>query len=339
VKGGRAPAPRLVVASVEDPASLREMAERARVVLTTVGPYAQHGMPVVQACVEAATDYVDLTGEPGFVRDVIDRFDQPAREAKIRLVSSCGFDSIPHDVGALHAVRTIRPHVPIAASITLRGYVRATGGFSGGTWHSALGIFADLRKSRASEPRRETSGRVIKRMEWGPHYADAVRSWAVPMPTIDPWMIRRTARALEEYGPSFTNGHFMCTGSALGMVGTVAAVGTVVGLAQIGPARRLLGRVKKQGEGPSPEHRARARFSVTFVTEAGGKRTLTRVSGGDPGYDETAKMISESALALARDRDSLPPRWGALTPALALGDRLLVRLPAAGIAFETLEGP
>jgi short subunit dehydrogenase-like uncharacterized protein len=289
VRGGRTPPPRIVVASVEDAASLREMASRARVVLTTVGPYAVHGLPVVDACVAAGADYVDLTGEPAFARDVLRRFDEAAREAKLRIVNACGFDSVPHDVGVLHAVRAIRPHVPIAAALSVRAYVRATGGFSGGTWHSALGIFADLGSARAAErASRDPSGRVVEKLDLGPHYADEVRSWALPMPTIDPWIVRRSARALEEYGPTFRNGHFVCTGSLARAVGTVAAVGSVVALAQVAPVRRVLGRLRKPGEGPSEEHRRRAKFSITFVAEGGGKRSVTRVSGVDRGFGETA---------------------------------------------------
>jgi short subunit dehydrogenase-like uncharacterized protein len=242
-------------------------------------------------------------------------------------------------VGALHAVHTIRPAVPIASALTVRGYLRATGGFSGGTWHSALGIFAEPRRRGGSEPKRDPSGRVVRALDKGPHFEPEVKAWALPMPTIDPWIVRRSARAMEVYGPSFSNGHFVCTRSLAGMVGTVAAVGAVVGLAKVPAARALLGRLKKPGEGPSPEQRQRARFSITFIAEGGGKRAITRVSGGDPGYDETAKMIAESALALARDREALPLRWGALSPAAAIGDRLLVRLPAAGMRFDVIEGP
>lgn len=335
----RGEAPRIVVASSEDPASLREMAARARVVLTTVGPYARHGLPVVEACVAEATDYVDLTGEPAFVADVVQKLDASAREGKVRLVSCCGFDSIPHDVGVLHAVRALRPHAPIAAAMTVRGYIRASGTFSGGTWHSALNAIAGGGPAAGAEPRREPSGRVIKKLDLGPHYEKVVHAWAVPTPMIDPWIVRRTARVLEEYGPQFSNGHYVCTGSLPRMLGTIAGGAAFFGLAKVGPTRKLLERVRAPGEGPTPEQRARGRFAITFVAEAAGKRVVTRVSGGDPGYGETAKMISEAALALARDRDLLPPRYGALTPAYALGERLLVRLPAAGIPFEIVEGP
>lgn len=335
----RGEAPRIVVASSDDPASLREMASRARVVLTTVGPYALHGLPVAEACVAERSDYVDITGEPAFVEEVMRKLDASAREGKVRLVSCCGLDSMPHDVGVLHAVRALRPHAPIASALTVRGYFRGTGGLSGGTWHSALNAMAAGVGRPAPEPRREPSGRLIRKLDLGPHHERTVGSWAVPTPMLDPWIVRRTARLLEEYGPQFSNGHYICTGSLPKTIGTLAGGAAFFGLASFAPTRRLLERVKAPGDGPTAEQRARSRFSITFIAEAAGRRVVTRVSGGDPGYAETAKMISEAALALARDRDLLPPRYGALTPAYALGERLLVRLPAAGIPFELLEGP
>lgn len=337
-------APPTLIASAESFASLVSMATRTQVVLTTVGPYMKYGLPLVEACVGAGTDAVDLTGEPAFVHAVIDRFHQPAKAAKARIVSCCGFDSIPHDLGVLHAIRTIRPHVPAATAIEVRGYLKATGGFSGGTWHSALGIFKDLgpfsgKTGARQHEGRDPSGRSIKKLDLGLHREPRVKSWGLPMPTIDPWMVRRSARELEEYGPDFSNGHFVCMPSLPAAVGMVAGVGAVIGLAQIEPTRKLLERWKDPGEGPSAAHRAKARFSITYVTEAAGYRCVTRVSGGDPGYDETAKMIAESAIALAHDRESLPAKFGALTPAVAFGDRLLVRLPEVGIPFDVLEPP
>jgi short subunit dehydrogenase-like uncharacterized protein len=333
----RGDAPRIVVASSDDPASLREMAARARVVLTTVGPYARYGLPVAEACVAERSDYVDLTGEPAFVKEVVQKLDASAKEGKVRLVSCCGLDSVPHDVGVLHAVRALRPHAPVSAALTVRGYFRGSGGFSGGTWHSALNAVASGGGSPGGEPRREPSGRVIKKLDLGPHFERTVSSWAVPTPMLDPWIVRRTARVLEEYGPQFSNGHYVCTGSLPRTAATLLGGAAFLGLARLGPTRALLARVRSPGEGPTPEQRARARFSITFIAESAGRRVVTRVSGGDPGYGDTAKMISEAALALARDRDLLPPRYGALTPALALGERLLERLPAAGIPFEVVE--
>jgi short subunit dehydrogenase-like uncharacterized protein len=156
------------------------------------------------------------------------------------------------------------------------------------------------------------------------------------MPTIDREVVLRSAAALTCYGPRFRYGHNLRVGSAAGVAGAAIGAAALFGLAQLPPTRRMLLSLKQPGDGPSPEERARNRFSVTFVATAGGERAVIQVRGGDPGYGDTAKMIGETALCLADDRAALPDRAGILTPVLALGDALLPRLRAAGIAIERL---
>ncbi len=327
--------PEVIVADVADPGSLAHMAERAHAVATTVGPYAQYGEPVVRACVERGTDYADITGEPAFVDAIVRGYHQRAVEKRVRIVSCCGFDSIPHDLGALFTVRRLPKDVPIR----LEGFVRTRGTFSGGTWHSAIGAFANrgetlkARKGlwRASEGEaRRKVGRIPARLR----YVRALSAWAVPLPTIDPDIVLRTARLLDDYGPDFRYGHYARVKSTGTIVFGAAAVGTIAALAQVPVARKLLLRAKSPGDGPSAEERARGFFRVTFLATAGKERLRTAVSGGDPGYDETAKMLAESAMCLALDRDTLPARFGALTPAAAMDDALITRLVRAGIRFE-----
>ena len=157
------------------------------------------------------------------------------------------------------------------------------------------------------------------------------------MPTIDPAIVLRSAAFLELYGPAFTYGHFVRVGALSNAIMLGAGVGAVAALAQLGPTRRLLLRFKQSGEGPSAEARARGFFRVTLVGEADGQKVVARVSGGDPGYGETSKMISECALALARDASSLPARAGVLTPASAFEGVLVDRLVRAGLRFETVK--
>jgi short subunit dehydrogenase-like uncharacterized protein len=159
--------------------------------------------------------------------------------------------------------------------------------------------------------------------------------WAVPLPTIDPQVIARSARAIPRYGPDFRYSHFASLRRLPVAVGGVLGVGALVGLAQVAPARRALLRRLSPGQGPSAAKRAASWFTVTFVGEGGGQRVVTRVAGGDPGYDETAKMLAESALCLAFDE--LPTTAGQVTTAAAMGDALLTRLQRAGIVFEVLD--
>ncbi|MGC9376465.1 saccharopine dehydrogenase family protein [Streptomyces sp. MH13] len=320
-------------ADVSDPASLRELAGQARVVATTVGPYVRYGDALVAACAETGTDCLDLTGEPEFVDLTYVRHDARARETGARLVHACGFDSVPHDLGVYVTVRQLPEGVPL----TVDGFVTADAAFSGGTFASALGQFARVRQLRdAARERRRHEPRLVGRRAvtptGAPRFAGEVGAWALPLPTIDAQIVRRSAKALDRYGPDFRYRHYAAVRHLPVAVGGVAAVGALVAAAQVPPARRWLTGRFESGDGPGPEKRAKSWFSVRFVGEGGGRKVFTEVAGGDPGYDETAKMFAEAALALALD--DLPPTAGQVTTAVAMGDALIERLRAAGIRFR-----
>ncbi|KUO05730.1 saccharopine dehydrogenase family protein [Streptomyces caeruleatus] len=320
-------------ADVSDPASMRRLAEHARVVATTVGPYVNYGEDLVAACADTGADYLDLSGEPEFVDLTYVRHDARARETGARLVHACGFDSVPHDLGAYFTVQQLPQGVPL----TVDGFVTADAMFSGGTFASALNQFSRGRQMLSAardrarhEPR--LMGRRAQAPTGAPRFAKEVGAWAVPLPTIDPQIVRRSARALDRYGPDFRYRHYAAVQHLPVALGGVAAVGALATAAQLPPARRWLSDRLKPGEGPSPERRAKSWFSVRFVGEGGGRRVFTEVAGGDPGYGETAKMFAESALSLAFD--DLPPTAGQVTTAVAMGDALIERLRKAGITFR-----
>ncbi|WP_330308971.1 MULTISPECIES: saccharopine dehydrogenase NADP-binding domain-containing protein [unclassified Streptomyces] len=326
-------APGVLRADVADPESLRELARHARVVATTVGPYITYGEELVAACADAGTDYVDLTGEPEFVDLMYVRHDARARETGARLVHACGFDSIPHDLGAYFTVRQLPEGVPLRVD----GFVRSQAMFSGGTFASALNQFARGRHMlAAARDRKRHEPRLMGRRAiaplGAPRFAKEVGAWALPLPTIDAQVVQRSARALERYGPDFRYRHYAAVERLPFAVGGVAAVSAVFAAAQLPPARRWLSDRVKPGDGPSASRRAKSWFSVRFVGEGGGRRVFTEVAGGDPGYDETAKMLAESALSLAFD--DLPKTSGQVTPAVAMGDALMERLREAGITFR-----
>lgn len=330
------PAPSIVIADHRDAASMAAMAGGTRVLISTVGPYLKYGEPAVRAAAEVGIDYVDLTGEPEFVDRMWLAHHETAVRTGARLVHACGFDSIPYDLGVLHTVEQLPADVPI----TVRGYIRAKAAFSAGTYHSAIHQISRFRASQSvARQRREREPRPAdRRVRGGGSIGRAVppvRGFGVPLPTIDPQIVLRSARALERYGPDFTYEHHAHFRTRRMMLAAAPALGALAVGAMIPPLKALLLRVKSPGDGPSEEQRARSWFTLSLVGEGGGRRVLTTVRGGDPGYTETAKMLAESAMCLAFDE--LPSVAGQSTTAVAMGRPLLTRLQNAGIDVASTE--
>ncbi len=326
----------LLHADVNEPDSLRAVAESTRVVITTVGPYIEYGEPLVAACAEAGTDYVDLTGEPEFVDRMYVAHHERAKQTGARIVHACGLDSIPHDLGAWFTVQQL----PEGAPVRVRGMFRAGGRPSGGTFASAMTAFSRARQMKqAASERRALEGRPrdrkVRATARPPHRDPDFGWWLVPLPTIDPLVVKRSAAALDRYGPDFEYAHYAAVKRLPVAAAGVAGASALMVAAQVPPLRRfLIGRVP-QGEGPSEETRARSWFRMRFVGEGGGRKVVTEVSGGDPGYGETAKMLAESALCLAFDDN--PAVAGSVTTAVAMAENLYERLVKAGIGFDVLE--
>jgi saccharopine dehydrogenase (NAD+, L-glutamate forming) len=326
----------LIAADAEDATSLEELAQSTRILISTVGPYALYGEPMVKACAENGTHYLDLTGEPGFVDEMYLKYDDVAKQSGAKLVHCCGFDSIPHDLGAYFTVLQLPEDVPI----TVESRVRASGMVSGGTFYSALNGFSNAKQTidaararRKAEPRPD--GRKVGMVRPALKRDKSMNMWTAPLPTIDQLIAERSAAAVDRYGPNFKYGHNYAAKHLPTVIAGTATVASVFLLAQIPPARRGMMKLIPPGTGPSAEKRAKSWFRVEFVGTGGGKTVRTAVSGGEPGYDETSKMLAESGLALAFD--IVPERAGQLTPVAAMGDALLERLPAAGIKIEVLD--
>ncbi len=337
--GAGADAVDLVVVDSSDEAALRDMAASTKVVVTTVGPYLEHGGPLVSACAQEGTDYVDLTGEPEFVDRMYVEHQATAEASGARIVHACGFDSIPHDLGAYFTIQQLADEVggEITKPVTMRGVARSNGTFSGGTFHSALNAFARAKQMRDAmqarkrvEPRPE--GRRSKAVTGKPMRDKVLGYWLLPLPTIDPFVVARSGAALASYGPDFRYSHYAGTKTLRYAAGGAAGAGAIGVAAQIPPVRNLLKKRVPQGTGPSEGRREKSWFTVEFVAESDGTTVQTKVKGGDPGYTETAKMLAESGLCLALDDN--PPTAGQVTTAQAMGDALLARLQAAGISFE-----
>ena len=329
----------LITADSADPASLQAMAERTDAVITTVGPYQKYGEPLVRACVSAGSDYVDLCGEPAWMRDMIDRYDGEAKKTGARIVLSCGFDSIPFDLGVFflqeEAIR--RFGEPISR---VKGRVRKMKGtFSGGTAAS----FFETMKRAGDEPHilewlkdpfslcgefsgpKQPSGSK-------PIYEEDLGSWSAPfiMATINVKNIHRSNTLLgRRYGEDFVYDEMFLTGPGEDGEALAHHVANDKSMAENPP---------KPGEGPSKEERETGYYEIMFTGPGVDGERLTAVVAGDkdPGYGSTSKMITEAALTLRETpRDTTP--GGVYTPAPALGQALIDRLTRhAGLTF-TLE--
>jgi short subunit dehydrogenase-like uncharacterized protein len=339
-----------IVADSSDPAQMKAMAERCRVVATTVGPYRKYGMPLVEACADAGTDYIDLTGEPLFIRDSIDRCHERAEASGARIVHCCGFDSIPSDLG----VWLLHQEAGELEDTTL--VVRAMkGGPSGGTLESMKGMLDEakadsaarkllgdpygLSPDRSAEPDLGDESDVRLPVE-----DKEIGEWLGPfvMAAINTRVVRRS-NALQgwAYGRQFRYRETTAMGPGIAGRAKGLAVsgglGAVMGAMTLGPTRALLDRfLPKPGEGPSAEARAKGFFNIqTHARTPAGERYVARISAqGDPGYAATAVMFGEAALCLALDRERLPNRAGVLTPATAMDGALVDRLRAAGHTYE-----
>ncbi|WP_435246486.1 saccharopine dehydrogenase family protein [Streptomyces sp. NRRL F-5630] len=324
----------VLAADAGDPAALRELAARTRVLATTVGPYLRHGDALVGACADAGTDYADLAGEPEFVDRSYLRHEARARATGARLVHGCGFDSVPADLGVLFTVGRLPEGVPLRVD----GFLAVDAAPSGGTVDSALSALGrPLAMARAARERAAVEappgpGRRVTAPPGPPRYVGELGAWAFPLPVLDPLLVARSARALPRYGPDFRYRHHVTARRLPTALAGLAGATALLAAAQLPPLRRALSARLAPGTGPSEERRARSTFSLRFIGEGGGRRVYTEIRGGDPGYDETARILGESALCLALD--ALPPLSGQLTPAVAMGEALTERLRNSGLMFR-----
>ena len=340
-----APMPDLFVADSHNMASLKQLCSQTRTVISTVGPYAVHGEDLVAACITQQCDYVDLTGEPQFVYKMQEKYAADATKAKVKIVHCCGFDSIPHDLGVLFTLNALAqklgPDVLAQSSVRVEGFVRGHGDISGGTWNSAISAMPDWQnfvKQRQAQYKQYYQGRDIRLIE-KPTLRKLKDGWAAPLPTIDPAIVVQSARRYSHYGQKFSYAHFGVVPQLHRLAMTAAAVAGIFTLAQLEKGRTWLAKQRPSGTGPTPEDRSTHWFNVEFCASVETPQqqnvTLhTLVSGGDPGYDETAKMLAESALCLLLDKDALPAHFGIVTPAEAMGHVLINRLQKAGISFD-----
>ena len=353
----------LIEAEAGQPSTLNDMAARTRVVVATVGPYTKYGLPVVAACAAAGTDYADLTGETMFIRESADLFGKEAADNGARIVHSCGFDSIPSDltVYALYKRALADGAGQLGeTNFVLRGFA---GGVSGGTAASMIEVMHTsstdpearramsdpytLSTDRAAEPElgHQSDTPWRRGRDIAPEL-DGIWTGAFVMGATNSRIVRRSNALLDwAYGRSFRYSENMSVGSSV-IAPVAAALGTAANAAVLGLGSRYFDKLPrslvervlpKPGTGPSERARENGHYTVeTYTTTTSGARYRATMSQqGDPGYKATSVLLGECGLALALDRDALSDLRGVLTPATALGDALLARLPRAGVTIKT----
>lgn len=346
----------VILADVGDASTLEALCRQTRVVISTVGPYALYGEPMIKACVATGTDYCDLTGEVQWIRRMIERYEAQAKETGARIVNCCGFDSIPSDLGVWFLQQQAEETFgELCQDVRMRVKV-AKGGLSGGTVASMINVAKEagadpkLRKELANpfsicppEHRSKTRQPSLKSAEYDKDF----KVWLAPfvMGAINTRVVHRS-NALQNarYGQEFTYDEAIMTGKGnkgrLTAYGIVAALGAFLTASAIKPTRWVVEKlVPKPGEGPSPEDQQKGFFDIRFIGRTrDGKAMITKVTGDrDPGYGSTGKMLGEAGMCLAFDvtADLAGGFW---TPASALDGQLLERLTSkAGLTFEVLE--
>jgi short subunit dehydrogenase-like uncharacterized protein len=341
----------IIVAGANDSNALDAMAHRARVVITTVGPYQRYGEGLLAACAKAGTDYVDLCGEPNWMAAMIAKYEKVAKESGARIVFSCGFDSIPFDGGVWFIQQQAKARFgqPLR---DVRGRVRKMkGAFSGGTAASMLATYEAVRKdpsiaAQMTDPYALAPQRLAPQPDGETPREDSdINSWSAPfvMAAINTKNVHRSNALLNyPYGRDFTYSEMMLTGpGAKGKQRAKSAAGAAKlqrSLLGFAPTRALITQfaLPKPGQGPDKQARETGMFDVLYVgTTADGRTLKASVYGDkDPGYGSTSKMISEAALTL-NDTSRQTTPGGIWTPAAAMGDALIARLQErAGLTFK-----
>ena len=336
----------VVVADGGDLESLRSLASQTKVVLSTAGPFARYGSLLVQACVENGTHYTDITGENHWVKGLIDKHHEEAASKGTRIIPSCGYDSIPSDIGAYFTVSQFNKPVS-----RVDVYQEALGGASGGTTETMFtmdGLNKDMRDPFVLNPEETVSAEQREKSKDGfsIKQVEGIDGWTGMglMAMANTRVVRRSAALMEQnqkpYGNNFTFGEHGLFSTK--RMARLASYGLLMAFLVISTPIKHLVRpfLPKPGEGPSQEQQDNGWFRSTFVAESedGERKICTMYGSGDPGYKSTAKLVCESALALARS-DDLPggnEYGGVLTSAVGLGEVLIDRLKNAEIEFKVL---
>ena len=348
----------IIIANSDNAASLDKMTKQTQVIISTVGPYLKYGEPLIKSCAENGTDYVDLTGEAIFIKDMMDKYQDTAKQSGARIVNSCGFDSIPSDLGVYFTQQQAEEKFGSTCDVIHMRVKAAKGGLSGGTIASMATIFEEVgqdksRRKQVANPYLLNDDKDAPNVRQAnvskPEYDDEHKRWLAPfvMASINTRIVHRSNQLLGyEYGRDFKYDEAMWMKDGLkGKLSSYAMSAGLLGFAtamMITPSRELLSKhvLPKSGSGPSKEEQENGYFDIRLFGQTADKDSInTKVTGDkDPGYGSTSRMLAQAALCLAQDISKEEVGGGFWTPASAMGDSLLTRLEAhAGLSFEVVD--
>ena len=348
----------IILANSDDSDSLDEMTKQTQVIISTVGPYLKYGEPLIKSCTTHGTDYVDLTGEAIFIKDMMDKYQDAAKQSGARIVNSCGFDSIPSDLGVYFTQTQAEEKFGSACDVIHMRVKAAKGGLSGGTIASMATIFEEVGKDKSRRKQvanpyllndDKDAPNVRQANVSKPEYDSEHKRWLAPfvMASINTRIVHRTNQLLGyEYGRDFKYDEAMWMQDGVkGQLSSYAMSAGLFGFAtamMVKPSRELLAKhvLPKSGSGPSAEEQANGYFDIRLFGETANKDTInTKVTGDkDPGYGSTSRMLAQAALCLAQDISKEEIGGGFWTPASAMDNHLLARLEEhAGLSFEVVD--
>lgn len=338
----------VLVADSQNQDQITEAVSQAEVVLTTAGPFDIHGEPLVKACLEYGTHYLDITGETPYVKRLIDKYHKVALECETKIIPFCGFDSVPSDLGVYFLQRETQRRKQSALK-KAKGYFSLRGGVNGGTLASVLEMLDQGQLSQLRQPDLLTPPQTSVKGEADIAFAQFdkdLQVWTAPffMAPVNTRVVRRSAGLYElaeqPYAPGFSYQECMYFNELLPMktLAMSGALGLMGALSVLGVPSFVRNALPSPGTGPSEKQRESGFFKnwVVGYTESGEQVKAYVFDKGDPGNDITVKILCEAAMALVFDTDSLPGHYagGVLTPAVALGDALIDRLEDQGMVFD-----
>ena len=305
--------------------ALDSITSKAKVIISVVGPYAIYGKQLIESCVNNNCHYLDITGESSFVEYVKNKYSKKAIETNTMLISCCGFESIPSDIGTYYSIKQLNEE-----NIDVKCYMKTKGQISGGTWASFLNISNGgkiKKKIQNNKPKKQdTKNKIL-------FYNKELKKWALIFPDVDQYIIRRSSKLIDGYGENVRFVKYMLFKSLFKVAALLIPLFFILILAKFKFSKKWLESFIPSGTGPSEEARAKHWFEYTLIGKTEKQKIITTVKGGDPGYGETSKFVTEMGLALILDIDQLKYKKGVLTPAACAGDVILKRLQKSGIKF------